>query len=51
MSLFAITYSDFNYSLSESPSSAGQVAYAALVDAIKSVKTGISPTKGPLLKR
>lgn len=43
--------SDFNYSLSETPGSAGQVAHAALVDAIKSVKTGISPTKRPLLRR
>jgi hypothetical protein len=42
---------EFNYRLSETPGSAGQIAYAALVDAIKAVKTGVSPTKRPLLRR
>ena len=42
---------DFNYYLSETPGSAAEIAYAALVDAIKAVKTGGTPTRKALGKR
>lgn len=42
---------DFNYYLSETPGSVSQIAYAALVDAIKAVKTGGIPTRKVLGKR
>lgn len=41
----------FNYYGSESAGSAGMIAYAALVDAIKAVKTGREPSTKVLVKR